>query len=228
MARIDLNVPFDEKDEAKRLGSRWDPENKTWYIPDGTYLEPFEKWIPFRNIRAPYWYIAQTLGACWKCREETLLTSILLPVGHETLEADENDANDEAADSEALQTYWMVHKKPAFVFYIDDMPRGISTQLGQLKHYLSKDYSKTTDSRYWMNHCQHCHAKQGDFPLHCEPNGYFCPLEVRYGQSIELRTINTPFSAACNGISHDHIHIHFGDSSVSTAGEMFPWMKIVS
>ncbi|WP_342214142.1 DUF5710 domain-containing protein [Escherichia coli] len=27
MTRIDLNVPFNEKDEAKRLGSRWDPEN---------------------------------------------------------------------------------------------------------------------------------------------------------------------------------------------------------
>ncbi|HBD4305845.1 TPA: DNA primase, partial [Escherichia coli] len=35
MARIDINVPYNEKDEAKRLGARWDATRKTWYIPDG-------------------------------------------------------------------------------------------------------------------------------------------------------------------------------------------------
>ncbi|WP_240533860.1 DUF5710 domain-containing protein [Aeromonas veronii] len=33
--RIDLQVPFDEKDEAKRCGARWDTASKVWYIPDG-------------------------------------------------------------------------------------------------------------------------------------------------------------------------------------------------
>lgn len=47
MPKTDLNVPFDEKDEVKRLGGRWDPENKTWFIPDGIAQAPFEKWIPF-------------------------------------------------------------------------------------------------------------------------------------------------------------------------------------
>ncbi|WP_458375222.1 DUF5710 domain-containing protein [Pseudomonas pergaminensis] len=29
MARIDLKVPFSEKDEAKSLGAKWDPGLKT-------------------------------------------------------------------------------------------------------------------------------------------------------------------------------------------------------
>lgn len=37
-----LNVPYAEKEEAKRQGARWDPEKKKWYI------EVFanQKWAP--------------------------------------------------------------------------------------------------------------------------------------------------------------------------------------
>ena len=31
--RIYLNVPYEEKEEAKKLGARWDQGNKKWYIP---------------------------------------------------------------------------------------------------------------------------------------------------------------------------------------------------
>ncbi len=31
--KIYLNVPYKEKDEAKKLGARWDPDSKLWYIP---------------------------------------------------------------------------------------------------------------------------------------------------------------------------------------------------
>ncbi|ADU72218.1 DUF5710 domain-containing protein [Pantoea sp. At-9b] len=227
MSRTDLNVPFDEREDVKRLSGRWDPEKKTWFIPEGIASAPFKKWIPFRNFRASYWFIAQTIGICWKCKEDTLFTSILLPEGHETLEADEDESDEDKPNSDALQAYWLVQKKPAFIFYIDDIPREVLSQLGQVRHYLSRDYSKTTDSRYWMNHCQHCHAKQGDFPLHCEVDSYFAPQEIRHGKNIELYTVKAPFTATCDGISHDHIHVHFGDSGAMTAGEMFPWMKIV-
>ena len=27
-----LNVPFNEKDEVKKLGARWNPDIKKWYI----------------------------------------------------------------------------------------------------------------------------------------------------------------------------------------------------
>ena len=31
--RIDLNVPFMEKEIAKELGARWDSVARTWYLP---------------------------------------------------------------------------------------------------------------------------------------------------------------------------------------------------
>lgn len=40
-----LKVPFKEKDEAKSLGARWNPDGKHWYIPEGVDTTPFEKWL---------------------------------------------------------------------------------------------------------------------------------------------------------------------------------------
>lgn len=42
---ISLKVPFNEKDQAKALGARWNAESKHWYIPQGVDVAPFEKWL---------------------------------------------------------------------------------------------------------------------------------------------------------------------------------------
>ena len=39
-----LNVPFTEKNEAKKLGARWDKDNKSWYISDKLDIKDFAKW----------------------------------------------------------------------------------------------------------------------------------------------------------------------------------------
>ena len=41
-----LEVPFSEKDEAKRLGAWWDPQLRKWFVPAGKDLHPFKKWLP--------------------------------------------------------------------------------------------------------------------------------------------------------------------------------------
>lgn len=43
--RIDLQVSFAEKDEAKSLGARWDPVKRVWYVPAGVAAKPFKKWF---------------------------------------------------------------------------------------------------------------------------------------------------------------------------------------
>jgi len=49
--RIDLKVPYAEKDQAKVLGARSDTESRTWYAPLGTDLENVKRWLP-RGVRA--------------------------------------------------------------------------------------------------------------------------------------------------------------------------------
>lgn len=44
-ANISLKVPFNEKDQAKALGARWNAEAKQWYVPQGVDSAPFTKWF---------------------------------------------------------------------------------------------------------------------------------------------------------------------------------------
>lgn len=44
-SNLALKVPFKEKDEAKSLGARWNPDGKHWYVPEGVDATPFEKWM---------------------------------------------------------------------------------------------------------------------------------------------------------------------------------------
>jgi hypothetical protein len=44
--RTNLQVPFAEKDDAKRLGARWDPARKVWYVENKADLSPFARWLP--------------------------------------------------------------------------------------------------------------------------------------------------------------------------------------
>jgi hypothetical protein len=44
-ARTYLNCPYDDKDECKSLGGRWDGDMKKWYVPDGLDTAAFAKWL---------------------------------------------------------------------------------------------------------------------------------------------------------------------------------------
>lgn len=44
--RMNLKVPFAEKDEAKRLGARWDAARKVWYIDGKVDAASFARWAP--------------------------------------------------------------------------------------------------------------------------------------------------------------------------------------
>jgi hypothetical protein len=43
--RTNLKVPFTEKDEAKKLGARWDAARKLWYVEDKEDMSPFARWL---------------------------------------------------------------------------------------------------------------------------------------------------------------------------------------
>lgn len=115
MPRIDLAVPFAEKDEAKRLGARWDGERKLWYVPDGVDAGAFGRWLPSEpdiSVRSNSYFIAQTTKPCWKCNEHTSVFGFILPAGHETLEPDEDDDERDA---------WYRYDEPAIVHYVTDL-----------------------------------------------------------------------------------------------------------
>ena len=52
-SNIHLKVPFNEKDQAKSLGARWNVEAKLWYVPQGVDAAPFAKWLSSAPNLAP-------------------------------------------------------------------------------------------------------------------------------------------------------------------------------
>lgn len=43
---VELRFPKHEKDQAKKLGAKWDNDKGAWCAPAGTDLVPLEKWLP--------------------------------------------------------------------------------------------------------------------------------------------------------------------------------------
>src|SRR4051812_42886672 len=60
-SRVDLLVPFVEKEDAKALGARWDSQRKLWYAPPGADLQDLDRWVP-RDFRLPTTQVAGTDG----------------------------------------------------------------------------------------------------------------------------------------------------------------------
>ena len=51
--KVMLNVPFADKDEAKRLGCRFSSAAKRWYIEDPEDMQPFMRWMP-EHLKRPH------------------------------------------------------------------------------------------------------------------------------------------------------------------------------
>ncbi|WP_175743236.1 DUF5710 domain-containing protein [Burkholderia ambifaria] len=50
--RTYLEVPFKEKDAANELGAKFDRRSKKWYVPGGTDVAPFARWMPAPEAKA--------------------------------------------------------------------------------------------------------------------------------------------------------------------------------
>lgn len=48
--RLDLKVPFAEKDQARKLGARWDAGRKRWYIEGHLDAALFAQWQPTPHV----------------------------------------------------------------------------------------------------------------------------------------------------------------------------------
>ena len=97
--RIDLEVPYAEKDEAKSMGAYWDPARKTWYVPPGWDPRVFARWLPAGEEEAeteliPPVYAVESTAPCWRCdrrpRVATVAAESFIPRGEpdEPIETD--------------------------------------------------------------------------------------------------------------------------------------------
>ena len=51
--RIDLDVPYSDKDKVKALGAKWDMSTSKWYVLNPEDLKPFVQWMS-SDVKAFY------------------------------------------------------------------------------------------------------------------------------------------------------------------------------
>lgn len=194
MPGVDLQVPFGEKDSARGLGARWDPQRKLWYVPDRLDIAPFRKWLPepFQpNVRAPDYKVATGRRCCWHCQQLTRVFAIVLPAQHEVLIIAEEPSND----------CWQAGEGLALLSYIERLLEPVAVYMSRLAARYRVDYSHTTGTFYWMNHCEHCQARLGDFETLLEFEAPFHALGTN-SNAFNLQEIAEPFAARCGSYTN--------------------------
>lgn len=178
-SRLYLNVPYSEKDEAKSLGARWNPERKEWYVDNSKIYHLFEKWYynqEANGILHDYIYIATTNRTCFKCNNQTQVIALASP---DSTYIDEDGGIIEENSMD-------------FFCYINYLPENLSKFLKE-KYNFYYEYSNHTKSFYYGNHCNHCGSLQGENYLHNEIDGVFNVLNMfinKNAKNITLYRLN--------------------------------------
>lgn len=131
------------------------------------------------------------MRACWHCGRDSHVFSFILPRGHQT-----RQDSDESAE-------WELQESEAVIYYITQIPERVQMQMRSVTGHYRNDFSKTTQSFYWMNHCEHCGMKQGDFELFEEFDTPFCPINRDDASRILLRSVSEAFEASAASIAYE-------------------------
>ncbi|HGE5781589.1 TPA: DUF5710 domain-containing protein [Bacillus pseudomycoides] len=183
MPRINLCVPYAQKETVKDLGGKWDMKNKTWYIFAKTYKEtkPFSKWI-YTAQSSEFWII-ELHRACWRCGKQTPIFAYCFPSGYISLEFENEDDEDCSFFGEPIQFFTLLT-------YVDCISRNALQNMKKITNNYYLDSTKM-GGEYYLNHCKHCNAKLGDFPsfednpLHTIENNEDIKIH-RFSAAIEI------------------------------------------
>lgn len=139
-----LNVSYNEKDEAKALGARWNPKEKLWMAPgnDFTEYKRFEKWIDGSFIVRKDLYIVEASRKCWKCGKETPVICFAIRDYYDLISGGENVP------------------KWTFVSNFSQFPEEIFAYVKSNFKFKIK-YSNTIHQSYYANCCKWCDSLQG-------------------------------------------------------------------
>lgn len=176
MKVIKLSVPFHQKDQAKALGAKWNPQEKYWFITEKEDASLFTEWLPNKNhtinLRVDHYYIAQSFRDCWKCGYKSQVYAIILP-----------------------KTPPHSREYAKILYYLQHLGESTQKRFEALTPHYFYDYSNTISSSYWMNHCQQCKVRFGDFETIEEFTSPFRPMSVDEAKNITLNYIKEPLEA---------------------------------
>lgn len=187
-----LNVPYDEKEQAKVLGARWNPELKKWYISEKNLYHNFKKWfndIKSNIIVCQQIYVVEAERKCFRCGRNTPVIS--LGVDHYVL-LNSPFSKEGCAISESETEVHLIGD-------IEFIPDSLSTYFKERFNFYI-DFSKQNKSyKYYANHCRHCGVIHGDFYLHSRADSPFFIYSKEDAEKLLVHKITLPYDIEVNG-----------------------------
>lgn len=165
---LQLNVPFEEKDTAKEKGARWNPELRKWIATNKKYYRRVLPWISsenFYSIICDHFYVVEGTRLCHKCGKPTRVIGFGIE-DYYSIEPDENNPGKFWINSSLDED--CIH----IVAHIEPLPSPVDNFIKSNWNY-KIGYSRTIESSYLANHCEHCNALQGEHFLFAEPDSPF-------------------------------------------------------
>lgn len=158
-----LNVPYVEKDDAKKLGACWEPTRKQWYVPEKYDYPKFQKWFPDDTyiVVCDFLYVIEGLRKCYKCGRNTRVVAFGIENFFEF--ANPKDIGPKFSYNEGVIRI-LPHLFP--------FPEKLLAYVSEKYNY-HEAYSHTIKASYLANNCDHCDALQGDWFLFEEPDSPF-------------------------------------------------------
>lgn len=182
-----LDVDYDIKDKVKKLGAKWNPNIKKWYVEKEENYNKFAQYIlkDFEDaiVVKDYIYLVVSHQQCWRCKKETEVIALCIPkriefkntplyrwengefdVDSEEYNYKKFDFSEKEFDIENTISYEMINLR--------DISKKLLNLIKDKYNYKLK-YSHTTKSSDYANCCQHCDSLQGNFFLFHEIDSPF-------------------------------------------------------
>lgn len=187
--RYYLNVPYHEKEIAKKEGARWHPHRKQWYTNYFGDDNQFAKWLDYEmeyTMYANEFYLASSYRNCWRCKTDTPVYALYF----NKFEYADGPDEIEIGNIEVFLAEWRLESGATFF-----QPSGIHSDT---IHVLEKNDHPMIKKLVSINKqkgkqvCQNCGAKQGNNYLFAEVDSPFVMFNNDKLKKIKLYMINVP------------------------------------
>lgn len=215
-----LDVPFDQKDEAKQMGAKWNADKKKWYVNNREEYHKFAKWFSqdgeLELIICDHLYIIEAFHKCFKCGKNTKVIGFGI---ENYIILDLEEFLDDGDISEIDEGIAEHHDGEINIAYqIEPLPKKILEYI-QGKYNYKMTYSKFAGTTYPANCCDHCDTLQGDHYLFSDAGGPFFLDSKQKISDLKLCKIHLPFDLAVIAIvgwsSEDHLIKELGQISAA-------------
>lgn len=202
-----LDVQYEEKEEAKKLGAKWDSKLGKWYVQKKRNYSNFAKWILKEGsiVACDAIYVLEGKQKCFKCRKETRVIGFAL---ENFFEFEANPYNDKKFKCSYYSNVIRIAGS------IDPIPDYILKYL-QNKYNYKKRYSYSTRESHINNCCDNCDVLQGDFYLFQGKNSPFFIDSEEKVRNLKIYKINLKHDIIINA------SVNFGsaDGMIKLYGE---------